>query len=49
MEWLSDHGSHTPVHRLGLPDQFVEHGTVGQLQSLTGLDVVSIKQTILSL
>ena len=49
MEWLSDHGCRSHVHRLGLPDQFVEHGTVGQLQSLTGLDVASIKQTILSL
>ena len=49
MEWLSDHDRHPLVRRLGLPDQFVEHGSVGQLQQLTGLDVTSIKHTILSL
>ena len=49
MEWMSDHG-HTPViRRLGLPDHFIEHGKVSELQQLAGIDPASIKQTILSL
>ena len=49
MEWLSDHGRRATVHRLGLPDNFVEHGSVAQLHELVGLDVASIKQTLLRL
>ncbi len=38
MEWMADHGFTPRLQRLGLPDDFVEHGTVGQLQHLTGID-----------
>ena len=48
-EWLSDHGKQTTLRRLGLPDKFVEHGTVNELQQLVGIDAESIKKTILSL
>jgi 1-deoxy-D-xylulose-5-phosphate synthase len=48
MEWMTDHGFRLDIHRLGLPDQFIEHGTVGELRHLTGLDVENIKKTILS-
>ncbi len=48
VEWMADHGYHLDIHRLGLPDQFIEHGTVGELRHLTGLDVENIKKTILS-
>lgn len=48
MEWMTDHGYRLDIHRLGLPDQFIEHGTVGELRHLTGLDVENIKKTILS-
>ena len=48
-EWMADHGHHPTLRRIGLPDQFIEHGTVAELQRLTGLDTESIKQTILSL
>lgn len=48
-EWLSDHGHHPTVHRMGLPDTFVEHGTVKELQQITGIDTESIKKAILSL
>ena len=48
MEWLSDHGYTTRVTRLGMPDdQFVEHGTVKELQHIVGLDAESIKKAIL--
>ena len=37
LEWLNDHGYHPQVVRLGLPDdEFVEHGTVAELQKLVG-------------
>ena len=47
VEWLSDHGHHPHVTRLGLPDDFVEHGTVAQLRHIVGIDADSIKQAIL--
>lgn len=46
LEWMGDHGYHPDVVRLGLPDCFVEHGTVAQLWEKWGLDVPSIKKTI---
>lgn len=46
MEWLNDHGYTTHVERLGLPDEFVEHGSVGELQSIVGIDARSIAKTI---
>lgn len=42
LEWLSDHGYQKQVVRMGLPDAFVEHGTVAQLRKLVGLDNESI-------
>lgn len=46
LEWMGDHGYHPDIVRLGLPDCFVEHGTVAQLREKWGLDVPSIKKTI---
>ena len=49
LEWMNDHGYHPQVTRLGLPDdQFVEHGTVGELQKIVGLDKESIIKAIVS-
>ena len=42
LEWLSDHGMNIPVTRLGLPDHFVEHGTLKELHALCGIDVAGI-------
>lgn len=44
LEWLQDHGYATRVVRLGLPDQFVEHGTVEELRHIVGLDKEAIKK-----
>lgn len=44
LEWMSDHGYQPKVVRLGLPDEFVEHGTVHQLLEIVGLDVESIRK-----
>lgn len=47
LEWMNDHGYQPQVIRLGLPDdQFVEHGTVAELQKIVGLDKESIKAAI---
>lgn len=46
MEWLMDHGYKTLVTRLGLPDEFVEHGTVEELHKIVGIDKDSIIKAI---
>lgn len=46
LEWLDDHGYHPEVVRLGLPDEFVEHGSVSELRQIVGLDVASIAAAI---
>ena len=46
-EWLNDHGYNIPVVRMGLPDEFVEHGTVDELYHVVKLDSESIKEAIL--
>ena len=49
LEWMNDHGYHPEVIRLGLPDtEFVEHGTVAELQKIVGLDKESIVKAIRS-
>ena len=46
MEWLQDHGYTTRVKRMGLPDHFVEHGTIAELREIIGMDKASIINTI---
>lgn len=46
LEWMADHGYAPHMTRLGLPDSFVEHGTVPELQRLAGLDVESIRKAV---
>lgn len=46
IEWMEDNGQHPDIVRLGLPDHFVEHGTVAQLQSIVGIDAEGIRRTI---
>lgn len=47
-EWMAEHGCHAPLTRLGIPDRFVDHGTVAQLKALCGIDAASIEQAILN-
>lgn len=49
LEWMSDHGFSPVVKRLGLPDVFIEHGPVNELQQIAGIDVETIKETIKSI
>jgi 1-deoxy-D-xylulose-5-phosphate synthase len=47
IEWMNDHGYHPEIIRLGLPDtEFVEHGTVAELQHIVGLDKEAIIKAI---
>ena len=48
LEWMNDHGYQPEVIRLGLPDQFVEHGKVCELNKIVGLDPESIAKAIIS-
>ena len=48
LEWMNDHGYSPRVQRLGLPDSFVEHGTVKELMHIVGIDEEGIKKAILA-
>ena len=46
LEWMNDHGYQPKVVRLGLPDEFVEHGTVNELQDIVGIGTNGIIKAI---
>lgn len=46
LEWMSDHGYSPAVTRMGLPDTFIEHGTVAQLRKIASIDKESIRKEI---
>ena len=48
LEWMNDNGFCPQMKRLGLPDYFVEHGSVSQLREIVGLDDASIRAAITS-
>ena len=47
-EWMSDHGYTPHITRMGMPDHFVEQGTVEQLRALCGIDIDGIKKQLIS-
>ena len=46
LEWMNDHDYQPKVVRLGLPDEFVEHGTVNELQDIVGIGTDGIIKAI---
>ena len=46
-EWMSDHGYTPHITLMGMPDYFVEQGTVQQLREICGIDIESIKKQLL--
>lgn len=46
IEFMQDNGFSIPVHRIGLPDEFVEHGSVGELYKVCGMDKESISSVL---
>lgn len=49
MEHLYSQGIHTPVVRIGWPDQFVEHGSIPVLRSKHGLTADALVEKVLPL
>ena len=47
VEYFEEKRYKTPITTIGLPDKFVEHGSVAELQKECGLDVESIVETAL--
>lgn len=47
-EWFADNGISLKLTRLGLPDAFVDHGSVAQLKKLCGIDTDSILNAIIA-
>ena len=49
LEWMSDHGYSPIMKRMGIPDEFIEHGTVAELQHICHIDqnsiIAAIKET----
>jgi 1-deoxy-D-xylulose-5-phosphate synthase len=43
---MNDHGYQPQITRMGLPDNFVEHGTIDQLREIVGIDKKSILKAI---
>lgn len=46
LEWFNDHGYAPSMQRMGLPDEFVTHGSVDELRRIVGLDAPHIQQNI---
>lgn len=46
LEWMNDHNFFPKVTRLGMPDAFVEHGTIEELKRICGYDNESIIQNL---
>lgn len=48
LEFMADHNYHPRMKRLGLPDTFVEHGSVPELRHIVGLDEDALVDTFLT-
>ena len=49
VEYMNDNNIQINVHRVGIPDEFVQHGTVPQLREITHMDAASISDLILGI
>lgn len=48
LEFMSDNGYNPVVKRIGLPDNFVQHGNVNELHRICGMDEDSISNELIS-
>ncbi len=48
LEFMADHGYTPHIRRIGVPDDFVEHGTVAELHHLCGMDKEGISNVLLA-
>jgi 1-deoxy-D-xylulose-5-phosphate synthase len=49
IEFMSDNGYHSNIHRLGVPDTFVDHGTQAELYKECGFDSESICKAVMQM
>jgi 1-deoxy-D-xylulose-5-phosphate synthase len=47
MEFMMENGYSPQIKRIGIPDQFIEHGTIPQLYHLCGMDTESITKALI--
>lgn len=45
-EWFTAHNKYLPIKRIGVPDNWVTHGTVDKLMSICGYDEIGIEEAI---
>lgn len=46
LEFMSEHHYTAEVKRLGIPDKFIEHGTLKELHHLCGFDADGIAEAV---
>ncbi len=46
IEWLMDHGYSNKVVRVGVPDQFIQHGSISELRKICGMDAEHVASLI---
>lgn len=46
LEWMSDNGFNASMKRLGIPDQYIEHGSQQQLYTDCGYNVLDIENAV---
>ncbi|MGY3791621.1 1-deoxy-D-xylulose-5-phosphate synthase [Aquimarina sp. 433] len=49
ISFANQHKSSNKIHTLGIPDNFIDHGTTEELQNICGISAEKIKETILNL
>jgi len=48
-DFMIKNNYHPEVHKIGVPDKFIEHGSIPELYKLCGMDADSIKNVLISL
>ncbi len=46
LEFANSNGFHNPIRIFGIPDEFIPHGSVAELQELAGIDITSLRKYI---
>jgi len=49
LEFFSENGYEVRLKRMGIPDQFIEHGSIAELHHLCGIDAEGIEKNIYSI
>ncbi len=48
LEFMADNGYTPKVKRIGIPDEFIEHGSISELYELCGMDAESIAKVLIN-